>query len=116
MSIPVQKTCSVLICTYNRADLLKQTLESLCHQTLDKSLFEVVIVDDGSQDSTREIALSFESRLPLNYSYQRNSGVASARNHALFLSKGDIVFFLDDDDIAAPSLLEEHVRTHQLYP
>ena len=115
MSIPTHKIFSVLVCTYNRADLLKRTLESLCHQTLDKSLFEVIIVDDGSQDSTREIALSFESRLPLCYAYQRNSGVASARNHALFRSRGDFVFFLDDDDIATPTLLEEHVRTHQLY-
>jgi cellulose synthase/poly-beta-1,6-N-acetylglucosamine synthase-like glycosyltransferase len=116
MSIPTQKLCSVLLCTYNRADLLQQTLESLCHQTLDKNLFEVIIVDDGSQDSTRETALLYKSRLPLLYAYQRNSGLASARNHALFLSKGHLVLLHDDDDSATPSLLEEHVRSHQLHP
>ncbi|MFM8333838.1 MAG: glycosyltransferase [Candidatus Methylumidiphilus sp.] len=116
MSILAKPICSVLLCTYNRADLLRKTLESLCCQTLDKALFEVIIVDDGSQDAARETALSFRLRLPLRYSYQRNSGLASARNHALFLAQGKIILLLDDDDTAAPSMLEEHVRTHQLYP
>jgi glycosyltransferase involved in cell wall biosynthesis len=114
MSNPTR--CSVLICTYNRAALLQNTLESLCHQTLRRSEFEVIVVDDGSQDGTCDIVGTFESRLNLRYAYQRNSGLASARNHALFLSQGEIVIFLDDDDVAAPELLTEHLETHQAHP
>ena len=107
---------SVLICTYNRADLLRGTLGSLCCQTMKGSDFEVVVVDDGSADTTRATASAFESRLNLRYAYQHNSGLAAARNHALFLSQGRLALFLDDDDVAVPRLLEEHARTHRKYP
>jgi glycosyltransferase involved in cell wall biosynthesis len=108
--------CSVLVCTYNRAALLQNTLESLCRQTLNAGEFEVIVVDDGSEDETRDMATAFEPRLNLRYAYQRNSGLASARNHALFLSRGEIVLLLDDDDVASPKLLEEHGKTHRMYP
>ena len=114
MSNPAR--CSVLICTYNRAALLRDTLESLCHQTLHGSEFEVIVVDDGSQDRTSDTVAGFESRLNLRYAYQRNSGLASARNHALFLSQGEIVILLDDDDVADRELLAEHLGTHKAHP
>lgn len=109
------KRCSVLIGTYNRAEYLQQTLESLCRQDTPAQEFEVIVVDDGSADNTHGIVAAFEGRLHLRYAYQHNSGLASARNHALFLATGDIVFFLDDDDIASPEFLSEHVRTHREY-
>jgi len=107
---------SVIICTYNRADLLKQVLESLRSQTLPQSEFEIILIDDGSSDNTREIVESFQSCLPLKYFYQRNAGLASAKNHGIFAAHGRIVLFLDDDDIATPTLLEEHLKTHHEYP
>ncbi len=117
MSITVKPVgCSVLVCTYNRAVLLRNTLESLCRQTLNAGQFEVIVLDDGSTDDTREVAIGFESRLRLRYAYQRNSGLASARNHALFLSQGEIVLLLDDDDVASPELLQEHGKVHRAYP
>lgn len=114
MSNPVR--CSVLICTYNRAHLLRHTLESLCHQTLQPSEFEVIVVDDGSQDGTCDIVREFEPLLNLRYAYQSNSGLASARNHALFLSQGEFVILLDDDDVASPELLAEHLASHKAHP
>src|SRR5437870_3155560 len=108
--------CSVLICTYNRAELLRLTLESLCAQSLPRDRFEVVVVDDGSTDLTPGIVDRFTGRLRIRYACQRNSGLAAARNHALFLAQGPIVVLQDDDDIAAPRLLEEHLRTHRQYP
>ncbi len=107
---------SAVICTHDRAELLRLTLESLCHQTVAGDAFEVVIVDDGSTDGTREVVRAFESRLPLRYSYQRNAGLASARNHGVFLARGVITLFLDDGDVADPMLLEEHVETHRRFP
>lgn len=106
----------MVICTYNRAGFLKQVLESLTKQTLAKDKFEVVIINDGSSDNTHEIALSFSDALPLKYFYQNNAGLASAKNHGIYASQGDILLFLDDDDITTPTLLEEHVKTHQEYP
>ena len=107
---------SVVICTYNRAPLLAQVLESLCKQTLPAERFEVVIINDGSADNTEAIAAAFARKLPLRYFYQRNAGLASAKNHGLFASRGDLVFFMDDDDIASEILLEEHVKTHLMFP
>jgi len=107
---------SAVVCTLNRADLIGQMLESLCKQTLDRDAFEVVVVDDGSKDPTREVVHGFEGRLPLRYSFQRNAGLASARNHGVFLSRGRLLLFLDDDDVADPALLEAHVRAHLRHP
>jgi len=107
---------SVIVCTYNRKKLLEKNLESLSAQTLDKKLFEVVLIDDGSTDGSAQVAESFSGRIPLRYFRQQNSGLSSARNHGLFASRGDIVFFFDDDDTAAPKLLEEHLKAHRQHP
>lgn len=110
------KLLSALVCTFNRAGLLRGTLESLCNQTLPRDLFEVVVVDDGSSDRTREVVAEFSSRLPLVASFQRNAGLASARNHALYLSSGEIALLVDDDDLADPGLLERHLEAHRRHP
>ena len=108
--------CSVLVCTYNRAELLRLALESLCAQTVGCDSFEVVVVDDGSTDGTATVVERFDGRLQIRYSFQENSGLAAARNHALFLAQGPIVLMHDDDDVAGPHLVEEHLRTHGQYP
>jgi hypothetical protein len=111
-----RRKLSALICTFNRAELLRGTLESLCRQTLPPEDFEVVVVDDGSSDPTRQVLAEFQSRLPLIASAQRNAGLASARNHALYLAGGEIVLLMDDDDLADPRLLEHHVEFHRRHP
>jgi glycosyltransferase involved in cell wall biosynthesis len=88
-------------------------LASLADQTLDKDSFEVVVIDDGSSDTTREVADSFAGRLPLRYFYQKNAGLATGKNHGIYAATGRIVFFFDDDDIATPGLLEEHLMSHR---
>jgi glycosyltransferase involved in cell wall biosynthesis len=105
---------SAIVCASDGAKLLAETLESLGRQGLERDAFEVVIVDDGSTDATREVALSFRSRLPLRYSFQRRAGLASARNHGLFMARGEILLFLDD--VADPGLLEAHVEAHRRMP
>lgn len=107
---------SALFSTFNRAELLREALAALQHQTLSKEDFEVVVIDDGSSDSTREVALSFQSILPLRYEYQPNQGLAEGKNHGVKLANAPIVVFMDDDDVPAPNLLEQHLKTHNRYP
>jgi glycosyltransferase involved in cell wall biosynthesis len=107
---------SVVICTYNREYYLNLSLQSLISQTLPVDRYELIIIDDGSADKTSAVVDSYKDKLPIRYFFQENSGLAAAKNHGLVAALGDIIFFFDDDDIASPSLLEEHLRTHRQYP
>ena len=111
-----QPSLSAILCTFNRAELLSQTLASILGQTLDRSKFELIVIDDGSTDDTRKVVESFEPRLPLRYAYQANAGLASARNHGIYRSQAPLLLFLDDDDLCGPNLFEEHLKTHVQYP
>ncbi len=108
---------SALLCTHNRAALLPEVLQALSAQTLPDDQFEVVIIDDGSEDESREIIHAFANgRRNFRYAYQRNSGLANAKNHGLFLCRAPLVVFLDDDDVASPGLLETHLLAHRRHP
>jgi glycosyltransferase involved in cell wall biosynthesis len=115
MRSPIPRLAAV-VCTHNRATLLGRTLESLAAQTLDRTAYEVIVIDDGSTDDSREVAEAFAPRLPLTYAYQRPAGLASAKNHGLFRTLSPLVLFLDDDDVADRELLEWHVRAHERFP
>ena len=107
---------SAILCTFNRAELLSQTLESILGQTLDRSSFELIIIDDGSSDHTRKVVESFAGSLPLRYAYQANAGLASAKNHGIYCAQAPLILFLDDDDLCSRNLFEEHLKTHRQYP
>ena len=93
---------SVIIPTYNRAAFLLDVLESVHCQT--KMPFEVIVVDDGSTDNTREAL--FNSVYKVHYIYQKNRGPAAARNAGIAVATGNIIAFLDDDDLLLPRALE----------
>lgn len=112
----VKPILSVVIPTYNRAALLHSALQSLVGQSLSKSLYEVVVVNDGSTDDTEEVCRGFANKIPLQYFYQENSGISAAKNLGVFASRGTIIFFFDDDDVAHGNLLAEHVRAHNERP
>ena len=107
---------SVIIPTYNRADLLVRSLESLALQSIHTDQFEVVVIDDGSTDSTREVCKKFNKKLSINYQRQENSGISAAKNMGIFVSKGKLLLFFDDDDVADKNLLKEHISTHTSNP
>jgi hypothetical protein len=107
---------SVVIATRNREELLTKALGALVAQNVDLDDFEVIVIDDGSTDDTRQVIDRFAELLNIRYAYQEPSGLASARNHGLFLSRGEIVIFLDDDDVADTSLLGVHIAAHRRYP
>lgn len=99
-------TFSVITPTFNRAPLLKHVYESLINQTFRD--FEWIVVNDGSTDNTEEIVqqLSRSSPFPIQYVYQKNSGLHVARNTGIILSRGLLCIFLDDDDILLSYSLE----------
>ena len=107
---------SVVIPTFNCADLLEMALDALCRQTLTPNEFEVVVVDDGSADHTDRVVAGFAERLPVHYARQANAGISAAKNHGLSLSRALIVLFLDDDDVTDPNYLAEHLSTHEQHP
>src|SRR6266568_4323096 len=104
---------SVIIPTFNRSAMLADTLESFAAQSLPKNRYEVIVVDDGSKDATREMCRDFASRVELKYLHIDNSGTSAAKNTGVLASRGKILLFFDDDDIADHRLLEEHLKAHK---
>ena len=96
---------TVIICTYNRANLLPRALDSLLKQTYRN--FEVLLVDDGSTDDTSAIVKKyFSSQIPLRYIYHKNRGLPLSRNAGILAAAGKFITFLDSDDEYAPNHLE----------
>jgi glycosyltransferase involved in cell wall biosynthesis len=96
---------SVIIPTYNRVHLIKDAIESVFNQTYQD--FELIIIDDGSTDSTKEVLAEYGERL--QYIYQDNQGRSAARNHGIALAKGEFIAFLDSDDVWFPDKLTRQV-------
>jgi glycosyltransferase involved in cell wall biosynthesis len=90
-------TISCIIPVYNAAAYLAEAVDSVLAQTVEPD--EIIIVDDGSTDGSLDVAARYETRLKLVR--QENRGPASARNHGLRLAGGELVTFLDADDIWA---------------
>lgn len=86
---------SILVPTYNSCKTLEKTLNSILVQDFDS--FEIVLVDDGSNDDTKKLVESFDSS-KIKYIYQENQGIAQARNTCLQNCSGDYVLFVDSDD------------------
>ena len=106
-------TISVIIPTYNNASVVKEAIQSVLEQTL--SDYEIIVVDDGSTDNTREVVRSFSDKR-IRYVYQENRGRSSARNHAIGLAQGEYVAFLDSDDLFMPTKLEKQVACMEKNP
>lgn len=102
----METTVSVIIPTYNRAALIGQTIRNMLDQTLPPH--EIIVVDDGSTDSTGDVVGSFGHRV--RYLAQRNQGPAAARNAGLAAATGRYVQFMDSDDLASLNKLEVQVK------
>jgi len=104
---------SVVICTYNRADYIKDALESLYHQTLDKKKFEVIIANNNATDNTKEIVESYISThtdARFIYVEELQQGASYARNTGAALATAPLLCFMDDDAIAEKDYLERIVH------
>jgi len=108
VSIPTEMI-SVAICTFNRAASLARTLDSLSHQrNVEGLIWELLLIDNNSIDSTRQVADSFHDRLPLHYLFEPVQGLSAARNRALQEFKGDLLVFTDDDVVLDSNWLCEY--------
>ena len=104
---------SVIIPTYNRAERLRACLEALARQTHSAAEFEVIVVIDGSTDGTHEMLASLRTPFKLHVVPQQNSRQGAARNRGVEHATGRYCLFLDDDIIAAPTLVAAHLRLHR---
>ncbi|HEY3277432.1 MAG TPA: glycosyltransferase family A protein [Syntrophorhabdaceae bacterium] len=109
---------TVIIPTYNRAEILEKCLDALSKQTLPLADFQVIVADDGSGDDTGQRARRFQEEVFPNLLYLRqpNSGQNAARNNAIRHAAGPILFFFNDDTVATPGVLETHLACHREYP
>lgn len=106
---------SVVICTHNRAAYLKKALESLRHQTLDASSFEVLVIDNRSTDATKAV---FDEIAGHNFTYvfEPELGLSKARNTGWQRGRAPYIAYLDDDAIAAPEWVEFIARAFETTP
>lgn len=104
---------SVVVPTFNRIDRLRRVLGALADQTLPRDAYEVVVVSDGSTDGTDEYLHSADTPLDTVFVSQANAGPAAARNHGVELASAPLILFVDDDVVAAPDLIEQHLASHE---
>ncbi|MCC6694688.1 MAG: glycosyltransferase family 2 protein [Candidatus Hydrogenedentes bacterium] len=107
---------SVVVCTYNRADMLRVALDSLCRlETEGLFSYEIIVVDDASTDDTGSVLEAHAASAPVSIRSIRGSGkgVAAARNTGIHEARGAYIAFFDDDQIAEPSWLIELWQTLQ---
>jgi glycosyltransferase involved in cell wall biosynthesis len=109
-----QPLVSVIIPSYNRAHCIGKALDSLVAQTY--SNWEAIVIDDGSNDNTRQVVASYVTKCRVRYIYQDNRGVSSARNHGIALAIGDYLALLDSDDIWHPWKLQLQLAVFEAFP
>ena len=108
---------SVIIPTYNRAHLIKDSVSSVLSQTLKPA--ETIVIDDGSTDGTWPIlkklgfSVSDNKKNTLRYIYKENGGVSSARNVGIELASSEYIALLDSDDQWKPTKLENQISSLQ---
>jgi len=106
------KTVSVIIPNYNYGRFLREAIDSVLGQT--HPPHEVIVIDDGSTDESRQILESYGSRVRVHF--QKNEGVGAARNKGAEMASGEILAFLDADDYWSPLKLEKQLAELEAKP
>jgi glycosyltransferase involved in cell wall biosynthesis len=114
-----QPKISVIIPTYNRAAFLSEAIQSVLDQEYfeDRSsvpLFELLVIDDGSADQTKEIVRAFGENI--KYFYQEHKGISVARNQGLKFSSGEFIAYLDSDDLWLKNKMRAQMSFMEAYP
>jgi glycosyltransferase involved in cell wall biosynthesis len=100
---------SLVLCTYNRAQSLRQTLDTLGGLDVDGLDGEIILVDNNSNDHTRDVIEAFQPHAPLpaRYLFEPQQGLSHARNAGIDAATGDVIVFCDDDVLVDPTWLQE---------
>ena len=105
-------TVSVIIPTYNRANLVDKAIKSVLSQTYQD--FEIIVIDDGSTDNTEEIIRGFkDKRVKYIKKYKKNRGISATRNIGIKVARGKYIASLDSDDEWLPDKLDKQIKILQ---
>jgi glycosyltransferase involved in cell wall biosynthesis len=108
----MSSSVSIIIPCYNQGQFLAEAIQSAIDQDYQQK--EIIVVNDGSTDNTKEVAAKFLQAI--KYVEQENQGVSSARNAAIRCSNGDYIAFLDSDDVLLPGSIRKRVGHLESHP
>ena len=105
---------SVIIPTYNRSKMLAEAIASVRAQSFNKDAYEIIVVDNGSKDDTRETVdrLNRDGDKQILYFYEAEPGLLYARHKGARVASGDILLYIDDDVIVSPKWLDEYSKAY----
>lgn len=110
---------SIIVAAYNAEITIKQVIDSVYSQDVDTSLYELIVVNDGSQDKTGKLLDTLASSYPnmsLVIYHIPNGGVCNARNYGLSMARGIYVTFMDSDDYYGERILSAFFKKYEEYP
>ena len=116
MVMPVK--FSIVVCTYNRCELLRELLLNLRDQSADKDTYEIIVVDNNSTDATSLVAeeIGKEGKPEVIYVKESRQGLSFARNAGAFRSNGEIIGYLDDDSTVDSNWVENLCKVYNDFP
>ena len=104
---------SIVICTHNRSNYLNKSIGSLVNQDINRDLYEILVVDNLSTDSTKEVVENFSNIVNVSYFYEPNLGLSHARNTGWKNAKAKYVGYLDDDAIASENWISKIIEVYE---
>tara|TARA_B100000963_G_C22587597_1_gene653891 strand:+ start:129 stop:1043 length:915 start_codon:yes stop_codon:yes gene_type:complete len=110
---------SIVVATYNRCDFLEDCIKSYEEQNCDKSLFEVLIIDNNSTDDTEIVSKKLIEKYPeldVRYMIETNQGLSHGRNRGIRESKYNLIHFFDDDAVATSNYISTIIDTFERFP
>lgn len=110
-------TVTIAICTWNRCQSLRTTLLSVANMTIPEHVsWDIMVVDNGSDDNTASVVREFESKIPISRVFEERMGLSIARNTAIRSSNSDYIIFTDDDVIVDKAWLKEYCIAFRRWP
>jgi glucosyl-dolichyl phosphate glucuronosyltransferase len=115
--VQLPDSIAVAICTYNRAESLREVLQSMVALRGREHPWQLFVIDNNSRDGTKDVVLSFSDRLPVTYCFEPEQGLSAARNHALRVTREFTHLLFTDDDVRVDSnWLAQYREAFERYP